>query len=102
MANIDPRLTKAIRAAKASGSAALGNVQAVVTLRSTEKDKPLDPDQAERSVREIVDKVARRVRRAPKDLVIFPNIQSFSIDADADMLRDILNDKDIDTATLNE
>lgn len=101
MANIDPRLTKAIREARTGGFAKGSSLQAVVTLRSNDPNKPMDPEQTKRSVNRIVADVGRRLHKEPKDLVIFPNIQAFSIDADAEIIDKILAEDSVDAASLD-
>jgi hypothetical protein len=34
-------------------------------------------------------------------VVVFPNLQSFSIDADAQLISDLLEDEAVDSASLN-
>jgi len=97
MAKIDPRLTQAIDSAKDGAS-----LQAVFTLRSDEPDKPLAPAQTEARVKAVVDAASAKVSRAPNRVVVFPNLQSFSIDANALLIQNLLDAEHIETATLNK
>ena len=97
MAKIDPRLTEAIGQAKAGGS-----LQAVFTLRSDDPQTPLAPDQTEARVKAVVDAAAAKASRKPNRVVVFANLQSFSIDADAKVIANLLDADHIETATLNK
>jgi hypothetical protein len=99
MAIVDPRLDKAIKSR--SGAHPRGTVQATVTLRSVDPSKPLDAAQTTRSVNQIIEKVARQTRKQPRDLMIHPYIQSFSIDADAEMVGRILSEDSVETASFD-
>jgi len=101
MANVDPKLTKAIREAQRPEGSTVGRVQAVVTLRSKDPATPLDAAHTEAYVRKLIAKTSRQTRQTPNDLVVFPNLQSFSIDAHADFVTRILDDDEIDSASLN-
>lgn len=102
-AYLDPKLVKALREArKAVPDQAEGRVQAVVTLRSRDPSKPRDAADTEKKVRKLIAKTTRQTRQSPKDLVVFPNLQSFAIDAEAEFVTKILADDDIDSASLND
>jgi len=76
--------------------------QLVFTLRSDEPDKPLAPAQTEARVKAVVDAASAKVSRAPNRVVVFPNLQSFSIDANALLIQNLLDAEHIETATLNK
>jgi hypothetical protein len=94
MAKVDPKLTTAIRQAK-SGEA----LQAVFTIRS---DDPMPPDQADKRARSMVKDASKRTSQKPSRLEVFPNLQSFAVEADAQLIDDILGQDDIDSASLNK
>jgi hypothetical protein len=97
MAAIDPRLTKALDDAKGGRR----KVQAVVTLRSDDPSVPMDPARTEESVKTIVEQAARKAGAEPDDVVVFANLQSFSIEADAQLISDLIEDDAVDSASLN-
>ena len=92
--NIDPKLTSALRRGK-------GSVQAVVTLRPKEPGIPLAPAETEKSVQSIVERASRVTSSTPKDVTVFRNLQSFSIDAKPALIESILDESDVDSASLN-
>ena len=94
---IDPRLLHALEDT-ATGK---GPVQAVVTVGTQGGSSPLAPAETEKMVKDIVDRAARASNSLPHKLVIFPNMQSFSIEADPILLRKILDEDQVDAATLN-
>jgi hypothetical protein len=94
---IDPRLLQALE----NTATRKGPVQAVVTVGAQEGTHPLAPAETEKMVKEIVDRAARASNSLPHKLVIFPNMQSFSIEADPILLRKILDEDQVDAATLN-
>jgi hypothetical protein len=102
MANIDPRLTRAIDMAKSyTAGSPSRRVQAVVTLRSDDPSKPLDPNETEKSVKKLVDEAVKKTKANLNDLVVFRNLQSFSIDGDASLISKILDEDRVDSASLN-
>jgi folylpolyglutamate synthase/dihydropteroate synthase len=102
MANIDPRLTQAISEAEdCQPDAPARRIQAVVTLRSKHPSTPLDAAETEKSVRTLVEKAAKQTNAKPNDLVVFANLQSFTIDADAKLISKILDEDHVDSASLN-
>lgn len=94
---IDPRLKQALAEATVSG----GPIQAVVVVGSPAGSKPLPAAESEQLLRNVVDRAAKASRSTPSRLVLFPNVQSFSIEADPDLLRHLLEDDSIDAASLN-
>lgn len=105
MADIDPKLEQAINAAE-SEIAQPGHpsrrVQAVVTLKSKSPLKPLDPAETEASVKTLVEDAAKQTNAQPNDVVVFKNLQSFSIDADASLISKILGEDQVGSASLNK
>lgn len=94
---IDPQLLHALE----DTAAPKGPVQAVVTVGAPGRASPMAPAETEKVVNAIVDRAARECNSLPHKLVIFPNLQSFSIEADPILLRKILDEDAIDAATLN-
>jgi hypothetical protein len=95
MANqVDPRLLTAIRTSKSP-------VQAIVTLRSTRDGQPLTPEDTASSVKQMVERAVAAVPGTAKRIKVFPNLQSFSIEADADVVQQLLEEEEVDTASLN-
>ena len=78
-----------------------GPVQAVVTIGAKGRKGLMTPAETEEMVNNLVDRAARAVNSLPHKLVIFPNLQSFSIEADPVLLRKILDEDEVDAATLN-
>ncbi|MCG5248424.1 hypothetical protein [Methylorubrum extorquens] len=91
---IDPRLVMALEHRT-------GPVQALVTLRSDVDSRPLEPAVTERSVKTIVDEASRRTHTVPKDVVVFPHMQSFTIEAEPNLIQSILDENELDSASLN-
>src|ERR1043166_8337249 len=92
MADIDPKLTQAIAEAEGEDGQPghpARRVQAVVTLRSKHPSKPLDPAETEESARALAQQAAKQTNAEPNDVVVFRNLQSFSIDADAKLISKI-------------
>lgn len=104
MANIDPKLRQAITEAEAEDgkTGQSRRVQAVVTLRSKNPAKPLEPAETEESIRALVREAARQTNAEPNELVVFRNLQSFSIDADAKLISKIIDEDGVDSASLNK
>jgi hypothetical protein len=102
MADIDPKLAQAISKAE-SGSPGhpARRVQAVMTLKSKHPSTPLNPAETEESVRALVKDAAIQTNAEPNDLVVFRNLQSFSIDADARLISKILEEDQVGSASLN-
>lgn len=98
-ASVDPRLTKAIKDARKGANVAGTTVQATVKLRSPDPAKVMSPAQTTRSVRQIIDKVTKRVQRKPRDLLIYGNLESFSISADAELVDRILSEDNVEAAS---
>lgn len=92
-AKIDPRLRAALRGQ--------GPVQAVVTLKSPLSGRPLEADQTEASVKQLLDDAARKTNSQPHGFVVFKNLQSFSIDAAPNLINEILQRPSIDSASYN-
>jgi hypothetical protein len=78
-----------------------GPVQAVVMVGAKGRTSPMAPEETKEMVNKLVDRAARECNLLPHKLVIFPNLQSFSIEADPMLLRKILDEDVVDAATLN-
>ena len=81
---IDPRLTRALDAASPSDG-----VQAVVVVNSP-TGTPLPRAESEEMLRGVIDRASKEVNISPKKTVLFPNVQSFSIEAEPKLLKRIL------------
>src|SRR5262245_40867647 len=103
MAKIDPKLLRAIDDAKARRAGhPTRSIQALVTLRSDDPSKPLDPAETEESVKTLVDNAVKQTKAKLNDLVVFKNLQSFTIDGDANLISEVLDADRVDSASLNE
>ena len=103
MANIDPKLLRALDDAKTVGADhPTRRIQAVVTLRSDDPSKPLDPAETEESVKSLVESAVKQTKAKLNDLVVFKNLQSFTIDGDAKLISKVLDADGVDSASLNE
>jgi hypothetical protein len=103
MANIDPKLLEAIDAARTrSAGHPTRRIQALVTLRSDDPSKPLDPAETEKSVKRLVDDAVKETKAKLNDLVVFKNLQSFTIDGDAKLISKVIDADHVDSASLNE
>ena len=97
MENVDPKLTKAIKDVRSG--ALHGTVRATIALKSLDPSKPvLSPDQTNREVGRIVRAVEKKTGKTPRELDVFDQIQSFSINADAEMVDHILNEDAVTAA----
>jgi hypothetical protein len=76
-------------------------VSAVFTLRGLQTNATLSPTDTKAMVKEVVDRIARRTKTSPTDLNVFPNLQSFAIDAPADFIGTLLEQPEIDSAVAN-
>ena len=94
---IDPRLSLALDDADLAGNP----VRAVVTVGTRGRSSPMQPGEAERMIQSLVDRASRESNSSPNKLVLFPHMQSFSIEAEPVLLRKILNEESVDAATLN-
>jgi hypothetical protein len=94
---IDPRLKQALDRATVNS----GPIQAVVVVGSPAGSKPLPAAESEQMLRNLVDRACKASKSKPSRLVFFPNVQSFSIEADPKLLRHLLEDDSIDAASLN-
>lgn len=93
---IDPRLRQALDQAAPSDG-----VQAVIVANSP-SGQPLPKEESEKMLRDIVDRAAKEVNVSPTSVVLFPYVQSFSIEAEPKLLNRILEDESIDAASLNK
>ena len=93
---IDPRLIQAL-----DHAAPNDGVQAVVVVNSP-TGLPLPKAESEAMLRDFVDRASKDVNVSPNKVVLFPYVQSFSIEAEPKLLNRILEDDSIDAATLNQ
>jgi hypothetical protein len=125
MAKVDPRLLQEInrsgaRSAKsaressrrgggsgsspsASGAeAASAPIQAVITLRSGNDGKPLSPEATEAHVHEAVERARSITALEAHKVKVFKNLQSFTIEADPEFVKTLIEDDIVDSASLNK
>ena len=97
-ATIDPQLLRQVEQAGLSRR----SVGATFTLRSPTIDESLSPAQTNKIVRKILERIERQTHCKPKDVSVFPNIQSFAIDAPPSFVERLLRQPEIDSAMANE
>src|SRR5262245_40171635 len=102
MAKIDPKLVQAISEAQhGQPGHPKRRVQAVVTLKSKHPTQPVDPAETDEAARNLVENAAKFANAEANDVVVFRNLQSFSIDADAKLISKLLGEDGVDSASLN-
>ncbi len=92
----DPELIKQIDSVKADNE----QIQAVFSLDLPLK-KLLDPKQVEDTTHRVLQRAQERAGSQAEDVNIFENLGSFSVSADASVIRQIIDDPDIKTAVAN-
>ena len=114
MAKVDPRLLQEInRSAKRSGressrrgaggaEAAAEPIQAVITLRSGDDGRPLSPEATEASVHQAVERARSLTALDARKVKVFRNLQSFTIEADPEFVKTLIEDDIVDSASLNK
>jgi hypothetical protein len=120
MAKVDPRLLQEInrntRSARESsptrGGAAGGAesvagsgaapIQAVITLRSGDDGKPLSPEATEAHVHDAVERARSRTALEARKVKVFKNLQSFTVEADPEFVKSLIEDDIVDSASLNK
>jgi hypothetical protein len=113
-AKVDPRLLREITrsgkessvrrgaGAEAAGSAAPGPVQAVITLRSGPDGRPLTPEATEACVHQAVERARSLTALDAHKVKVFKNLQSFTVEADPEFLKTLIEDDSVDSASLNK
>ncbi|CAN5418902.1 hypothetical protein BH10PSE6_BH10PSE6_05010 [soil metagenome] len=94
-AKIDPRLSRALEKASVNNTP----VRALVVVGS--KSGALPRAESERMLRDMVGRASRDADSEPSQLVVFPNVQSISIEAKPRLLRRLLEEDLIDAASLS-
>jgi hypothetical protein len=118
MAKVDPRLLQAINrnsgresARRGSGGAgadarsvgdAATPVQAVITLRSGPDGQPLSPEATEASVHQAVERARSLTTLDAHKVKVYKNLQSFTIEADPEFVKTLIEDDIVDSASLNK
>ena len=92
---MDPKLVRAIR----NGKERDGSVHAAFTLRSV-NGKALSPETTDRVVKEILGKASQATQKAADRLVVFKNLQSFSVEAPAEFVEKLADEDAVGTAAL--
>ena len=118
MAKVDPRLLREItrsgresarrggnrggagNASEADGAAT--PIQAVITLRSGPDGKPLSPEATEASVHEAVERARSITALDARKVKVFKNLQSFTVEADPEFVKTLIEDDIVDSASLNK
>lgn len=92
---VDPELVRQLdRAAQA-----VDPVQAVFTLRTS--GRPLPPDRVTSIVHQLVERASAATGQPKVDLNVFSNLGAFAISAPPDVIRTLLAEPEIATATAN-
>ena len=94
MAKVDPRLLREITRAEP--------VQAVITLRSGADGKPLSPEATEASVHEAMERARSRTALDAHRVKVYKNLQSFTVEADPEFVKSLIEDDVVDSASLNK
>lgn len=94
-ATVDPKLATAIR----NGKARDGSVHAAFTLRGPQ-GQPLSPETTGKIVERVVKQASKDTNRSVGKLVVFKNLQSFSVEAPAALVERIATEDSIGTAAL--
>jgi hypothetical protein len=112
MAKVDPRLLQEItrsgressRTQRDAGGAEnlAAPIQAVITLRSGDDGKPLSPEATEAHVHEAVERARSLTALDARKVKVFKNLQSFSVEADAEFVKTLIEDDIVDSASLNK
>jgi hypothetical protein len=95
MADIDPRLIKALRKAK-PGS----RVQAVLTLRSSD-GQLLSPNRVDELIRDIFDQAKLQTGKDVDRKKVFYNLQTVSLEADPKFVEIAIGQAAVQSAMLN-
>lgn len=90
-AKIDPRLKRALKQG--------GDVHASFTLKDA-GGRLLRPDETDKIAKQIVSKAAKATNAGAHKLVVFKNLQAFSVNAPADLVQKLADDDAIGTAAL--
>jgi hypothetical protein len=117
MAKVDPRLLREItrsgressrrgggsdNASDAAHAGETASVQAVITLRSGPDGLPLSPEATEASVHQAVERARSITALDARKVKVFKNLQSFSIEADPEFVKTLIEDDIVDSASLNK
>lgn len=93
----DPELLRQLDAAAASDDP----VSATFTLRSGELEGVYSAEQASTVAKQVLQRAERGARRSAKDVTMFPHIQSFAVEGPAALIRKLLEQPEIESATAN-
>ncbi len=96
---IDPKLTRQIRANKVKNGADRP-VHAAFTVAEASKGNFLSPEATDKVVKAAISRAAKKTEQKPGKVVVFKNLQSFSIEAPASLVESLAADEAIDTGTL--
>jgi hypothetical protein len=93
----DPELTRQLERAAADDAP----VEAVFVLRLPRGRAAPDPAQTEALARELVDRVRDSTGRSVGDVHVFRNLGRFVVSADADVVRELLAQPEVESALAN-
>src|SRR5687767_7228537 len=93
--HIDPQLEDQL--ARATGGGDDESVAATFMLRSPD-NSALSPTETKNVVDEVLERTERRTHAKPNDVNVFPDLQSFVVDASPAFVREVLRQPEIDSA----
>ena len=71
-------------------------------LRSGDDGKPLSPEATEAYVHEAVERARSRTALDARKVKVFKNLQSFTVEADPEFVKTLIEDDIVDSASLNK
>jgi hypothetical protein len=107
MAKVDPRLLREINrsgreSTRRGAQAAPAPIQAVITLRSGDDGKPLSPEATEAHVHDAVERARSATSLEAHKVKVYKNLQSFTVEADPQFVKTLIEDDIVDSASLNK
>ncbi len=93
-AKIDPRLSEAIKGGQ-------GSIQAVVTVKPRTSGAILSGEQTETRVKQLLDSAQSKTHLEPDAVVVFKNMQAFSIQAAPELIKALIRGPGIAEASFN-
>jgi hypothetical protein len=80
----------------------VASVQAVITLRSGPDGLPLSPEATEASVQQAVERARSITALDAHKVKVYKNLQSFTVEADPEFVKTLIEDDIVDSASLNK
>ena len=96
-ATIDPEL----RAQLARAAELKNDVAVTFTLRNRRHERTLDAESANDVAQAVVERAAQETQSKPKEMNVFPYVQSFVVSGPPDLIQAILKQPEVDSATAN-